>query len=375
MRAGWSDVTGVQLDWMDARGCPAVRLTRRKNAWVVAACGFVPPPSGNLPTSWDDARKQPEWSLPSDFQAPLAALTVVSPEQIVRQTSPDALLADLVSTTAEASEPTAAKKKLGVRRAETTAPAKQAASSDALPAEVKSGVPVSANGLRFVTMPLAEEPFVIQSGLPEYQTLWLSRLLPEGRRPTAGSIQTVPSSLLSSLSEQPEFVAAGGTALAMFVLRETVYLAGYREGSLLLFRQCPGVSGWEALRKSVKLRLGLDEELVDEILDDTLVDPRETMEPFVRPVLQQMEMSLDYMLNRHHLNVDRIFLMGLPSGARYWNQMSEELTGRTLLAPSVFAGLEFGAKARKAQSELNDSKSQVFLGAFGAARAAMEVSA
>ena len=27
-----------------------------------------------------------------------------------------------------------------------------------------------------------EEPFVIQSALPEYQVLWLSRLLPEGKR-------------------------------------------------------------------------------------------------------------------------------------------------------------------------------------------------
>ena len=68
--------------------------------------------------------------------------------------------------------------------------------------------------MRFVTQPLAEAPFVIQSGLPEFQLLWLSHLLPEGRRPTAASIQTLPSALLASLCEQPAFNAVGGTAFA-----------------------------------------------------------------------------------------------------------------------------------------------------------------
>ena len=236
------------------------------------------------------------------------------------------------------------------------------------------GVPTQASGVRFVMQPLAENPFVIQAGMPEYQVVWLSRLLPEGRRPTAASIQTLPSALLASICEQPAFNAAGGTALAIYVMRSSVYLAGYKDGQLILFRSCPGVAGWEMLREGLKLRLGLEDEMVDEILDDALIDPRSAMEPFVRPVLQQVEISLDYLQNRHNLRIDKVFIMGLPSGARYWSQMAEEALHRPLIAPSVFEGLALPPKDREL-AELTPSKSQAFLGALGAARAAMEVQA
>ena len=75
-RRGPSDVTGVFLDPANPRGCPAVRLQRRKGTVQVVAAGFVPPPEGNLPTSWDDLHNQVKWSLPHDFQAPQAALAV-----------------------------------------------------------------------------------------------------------------------------------------------------------------------------------------------------------------------------------------------------------------------------------------------------------
>ena len=210
--------------------------------------------------------------------------------------------------------------------------------------------------------PLAENPFVIQAGLPECQLVWLSHLLPEGRRPTVASIQTLPSALLASLCEQPEFNAAGGTAFAIYVMRNSVYLAGYKDGQLILFRSCPGVAGWEMLREGVKLRLGLDEEMVDEILDDALIDPRSAMEPFVRPVLQQLEISLDYLRSRHNLYIDKVFIMGMPSGARYWSQMSEEVLRIPLVSPSVFEGLPLPAKDAELAA-LTPSKSQAFLAA------------
>ena len=364
---GLSDVTGVVLNSGDARGCPAVRLTRnKKGAWAIAAAGFIPPPGGDLPTSWEEMNRQPVWSLPPEFQAPYAALSVLSPDMFIRQTSPDALSAGLGGLENEPSPLTPGKKKLGVRRESGSVPASAGSKSD-----IVLGQPVSASGTRYVAQPLAEEPFVVQTGLPEFQVLWLSRLLPEGKRPTAYSVQTLPSSLLASLSEQPQFVEAGGTAFAIYVLREAIYLAGYRDGQLLLFRQCPGVTGWEMMREGVKLRLGLDDDMVDSILDDAIVDPRSAMEPFVRPVLQQLEISLDYLSSRHGLTVEKIFLMGLPSGARYWSQMAEEALHLPLIAPSVFDGVQLPSKDT-ALLELTASQSQVFLPAFGAARAAME---
>ena len=370
-----SDVTGVVLNTGDERGCPAVRLVHKKSGWTVVAAGFVPSPVDPLPESWDDANKaQTPWSMPTAFQSPNAALAVLSPNMFTRQTTPDVLTADLVQTAPKASA-TPPPRKLGVRRLE-----KKPAASAAKPADgaagkgldVTPGVPTQASGVRFVMQPLAENPFVIQAGMPEYQVVWLSRLLPEGRRPTAASIQTLPSALLASICEQPAFNAAGGTALAIYVMRSSVYLTGYKDGQLLLFRSCPGVAGWEMLREGLKMRLGLEDEMVDEILDDALIDPRSAMEPFVRPVLQQVEISLDYLQNRHNLRIDKVFIMGLPSGARYWSQMAEEALHMPLIAPSVFEGLALPPKDREL-AELTPSKSQAFLGALGAARAAMEV--
>ena len=369
-----SDVTGVVLNTDDARGCPAVRLVHKKNVWSVVAAGFVPTPVDSLPKSWEEANKaQTPWSLPTAFQAPHAALAVQSPNMFTRQTTPDALTADLVQTAPKVSA-TPPPRKLGVRRLEKKPAASEAKVADAAAGsspDVNPGEPMMTSGVRFVMQPLAEKPFVIQSGLPEYQVVWLSRLLPEGRRPTAASIQTLPSALLASLCEQPAFNAAGGTAFAIYVMRHSVYFAGYKEGQLMLFRSCPGVAGWEMLREGVKLRLGLEDEMVDEILDDALIDPRSAMEPFVRPILQQVEISLDYLLNRHNLRIDKVFIMGMPSGARYWSQMAEDALRMPLIAPSVFDGLALPPKDHEL-AELTPSKSQAFLAALGAARAAME---
>lgn len=368
------DVTGVVLNSGDPRGCPAVRLLHKKSGWHVTAAGFVPSPVGELPASWEDAsRDQVAWSLPKAFQAPHAALAVISPNMFTRQTTPDALTMDLVQEAPKVSA-TPPPRKLGVRRLERKPAAPAQAPAGEAPVkldDVQPGVPTQASGVRFVMVPIAENPFVVQAGMPEYQVQWLSRLLPEGRRPTAASVQTLPSALLASLCEQSAFIEAGGTAFAIYVMRSAVYLAGYRAGRLMLFRSCPGVAGWEMLREGVKLRLGLDDEMVDEILDDALIDPRSAMEPFVRPVLQQLEISLDYLQSRHNMRVEKVFIMGLPSGARYWSQMAEEAVRMPLLSPSVFDGLLLPPKDKEL-ADMTPSKSQAFLAALGAARAAME---
>ena len=111
---------------------------------------------------------------------------------------------------------------------------------------------------------------------------------------------------------------------------------------------------------------------VDSILEDTLVDPRPALEPLVRPVLQQLQLSLDYLAQRHDVHVDKIFLMGLPSGAAYWSSFAQEVLGVPFIAPSVFEGLTLPKAAGNVLSDLTPATSQVFLMALGAARAAME---
>ena len=363
-----ADLTGVLLESGDPRGCPAVRLQWRKGTFHVVAADFVPPPAGTLPTSWEESKFRPDWSLPSAFQAPQAALAVLSPDLFIRQTTADALTGD----SASASTSTSAKKKLGVRRNPQPLPEKEKAASTAKTETPQPFVPISRDGSRFVTAPLGEAPFILQTGLPEYQVLWLSRLLPEGRRPTACSVQTGPSAMLAALHGQPEFTAADGTAMAVFVTRSSIYFAGYRKGALLLFRECPDAAGYEVMRELVKSGLGVTDDLVDSILEDTLVDPRPALEPLVRPVLQQLQLSLDYLAQRHDVHVDKIFLMGLPSGAAYWSSFAQEVLGVPFIAPNVFEGMALPKAAGAMPSDLTPAASQVFLMALGAARAAME---
>ena len=108
-----------------------MRLVHKKNAWRVAAAGFVPAPVDPLPESWDEANKaQVAWSLPVAFQAPHAALAVQSPNMFTRQTTSDALPMDLVQTAPKVAV-SPPPRKLGVRRLEKKPAASAAKSTDA----------------------------------------------------------------------------------------------------------------------------------------------------------------------------------------------------------------------------------------------------
>lgn len=370
-RQGPSDLVGVDLRFDDPRGCPAVRLVRKKGKLHVLAAGFIPPPEGEIPSSWEELPKQPTWTMPADFQSTAAAIAASSADMFLRQTTPDALTADSVSAPKTALEQPG-RKKIGLRSAkqETPPAAAGASGTGGKTSKPDAGVPMSSNGTRFVVQPLADESFIVESGMPEYQVLWLSRLLPEGKRPTAVSIQTLHAALLSSVLCQPDFVEAGGDALVLFMTRESVFFAGYQEGRLLLLRECPGAHGYVAMREAVKSRLGLEEAMVDSVLNESLIDPTPVLEPFARPILQQLEISMDYLLRRHSLRISKVLLMGLPSGAQYWSNMSLEALKVPLITPSAFAGL---GDLSKGSTQMDDGQSQVFLGAIGAAIAAMEV--
>lgn len=362
------DVVGIEVNSGNSQGCPAVRLVAKGSRYAVTAAGFIPPPDGSLPEKWEETPRQPIWTLPPLFQGPNAAISVFSQDMFLRQTTLDVLAAaGEAPTVMQAQGPALSGGKLALKPIlkKATGPAKTISAADLFQ-------PISANGTRSIAIPLDEKPFILEAGIPEYQALWLSRLLPEGKRPTAASIQIVPASALSAVLSLPEFVAAGGTALVVFVFRSSIVFAGYREGSLLLFRECPGVSGYAAMREAVKNKLGLEENLVDSVMDDTLVDPRPALEPFVRPVLQQVEISLDYLARRHSLKISKVFLLGLPSGAHYWSQLAQESLRLPFLSPSLFDGLVLPTKAGRMPA-LSASQSQTFLAALGAARAAMEV--
>lgn len=378
-RAASVDLTSVELFSGDSRGCPALRLARRKDAWSVLAAGFVKPPEGELPTRWEEMPRQPKWELPPEFQAPHAALVVNSPLAVFAQATEDAIRQDMArglpAETAVKTDATA-KRKIGIRRSETAKSEPAAADRKVDFPLPEPGAPVSANGMRFAARPLAEQGFRLEAALPEFQALWVSRLLPEGKRPTATSIQLRDAARMASVLTQPEFLEQKGSAMAVFVDAQSVHFAGYKAGEPVLWRKCPVGGGTAAMRLAVKRGLGVEDELVDSVLNDTLIDPRGALEPFLHPIFDELELARAYLADRHSIRPRRILLMGLTDGAAYWCDYARSAFRIELTAPDAFAGIALPAKGKSSDGGadlLAGPDAALFLPALGAALAAAEV--
>jgi len=284
--------------------------------------------------SWDDLRRQPRWSVPSAFRAEHAALTINSVDAFTRQTAASPIIED---------------------------------------ATAQEGVAMSKDGTRYVYRKMADGMSVLQAGLPEYQALWLNRLLPEGRRPTAVSLQTTSCTLLASLAAQPGFCKEGDEA-CVFVTQSATCIAGFRKGIPLLFRECSGAAGAAAMREAVKSAFGIDDSMVDTVFSSNgIIDTRPALNPLLAPVVSQIELSLDYLRSRLGANLKRLFIMGDAAGCTALRNTAEGRLSLPLHAPGAFDGLELPAKssAWKDRYCVGDVP-QIFLAALGAALAVLE---
>ncbi len=362
------DMTGVELFSGESRGAPAVRILRKKDSWHIAAAGFVPPPDGELPQCWEDTPHQPVWEMPRNFQSTSAAIAVNSTMSSFGQASAEAIVKEMaqglgdMKTKTHATLPTRLNLKLPAKKDDAPVPAP----SSRKPTLPPPGVPVSENGRRFTIRPFAEEGFHLAASLPEFQALWLGRLFPEGRRPTASSIQVAESSLMASPLMQPAFREAKGSILVIFVRRNAIFFAGYRGGRPVLWRRCPGVRGYDAMREAIGKTLGVGEELINDVLEDSLVDPRPALEPFLHPVLQQLDLARAYLAGKHALDTDHALLLGLPYGAGHWQHMAEESLKMHLVSAKAFDGFSLG-------KGVDAANGHDCLVALGAAIAAAEV--
>ncbi len=366
-RKACTDLTGVELFAPGMNGCPAVRIRRHKNEWRALAVGEITPPEGVLPECWEDLARQPHWELPHEFQAPNAALAAHSPDAIFGQASADAILREMIHGVSRDSDETkanAGQKRFSIRKKEIEKPQPKPTPSKKIELP-EPGVPVAENGRRYAVRPFAEKDFHLRASLPEYQTLWLSRLLPEGHRPTARSLQVAESALMASVLAQPFLTDAKGDALVLFVRPDFVAFAGFKDRKPVLWRRCPGASGEETMRRAVMRQLGVEEELVDGVLEDSLVDPRPALEPIIHPVLDQLELSRAYLAGKYGMKTDCVALMGLSAGAAHWQRFAEETIGLKLVAPHPFDGITLskGVEIRAPQR---------YLPALGAALAATE---
>lgn len=365
-----SDLVGVELFGDDERGVPAVRLAHKKSAWHLVAADFLKAPSGELPEKWEDMSHRSTWELPPAFQAPHAAIAVNSMQAIFTQATPDTIVQDMmhgIPTGGAGKAADSTKKRFGIKRDEPSKPQeKEEPAGKATPKLPAAGVPTANNGMRFTVKPLAEEGQHLEAALPEFQVLWLARLLPEGHRPTASSIQLAESALMASVLAQPSLAESDGSALVMFMLSDGVIFGGYKSGMPVMWRRCPVRGGYVAMREAVKRGLGLDDAMVTSVLEDTLIDPRGALEPFLNPILNELELSRAYLAGKHGMNIARVMMLGLPQGSGHVCAFARDSFRIEMFQPGVFDGLQPPPKGEIAAD-------WAFLPALGAALAASEV--
>lgn len=321
----YTDIVGLELGANLTDGVPAVRLRKREGKTELVAAGFLNLP-GALPEKQEaEAIGRTAWSLPREFQAPYAALAVTSPLAFLRHSAGTA-------------EDAAEKKAFAFRHA-------SLATAPDLP------------------------PFVV--GLPEFQSAWAARLLPEGHRPTACSLQVSAAAALSGFMATPAFVATGGNAVALVVFQEHTALAAFQETRLVLYREHP--VGTRHLQNAISAQMGIEVALADTVLEDTLIDPLPIIEPVLRPLFRQVEISSDYLLRRRNCPVEHFFVCGLTAGGRYWTKVFAHMMNQSLTFCSPLDGIQTPPQTPGLPKDKDlNAVAPLLMTAVGAARAVLE---
>lgn len=319
-----TDIVGLELGVAHSEGVPAVRLTKRAEGNIeLVSAGFLKLSGAQIPEVPDPEKTPPVWFLPKAFQAPYAALTVSSPQGFLRHASG---LGDEID-----------KKQLSFRTV------KRISATDLPP---------------------------LVAGLPEFQAAWVARLLPEGHHPTARSIQFTPVASLNALSASPAFSAVSGTATALFVFPKFTAVAAFQNRDLVLYREHP--VGYYHLRKAIAERMGIDIGLIDAVLDDHLIDPTPIIEPILRPLFRQVEISTDFLLRRRNYKPNDFFLCGLPAGARYWSDIFSTMMEHPLNPVAPLDGVLRIPRKKSALPTLSIAQQNLLMAAYGAAYAVLE---
>jgi len=320
------DVVGMVLGAGLPQGVPAVRLARKDGVDDLVAGGFLDL-SGELPATPEDAAAATpgSWQVPTAFRAPHAALAIHSGQAFLRHS-----------------------------------------------AETRENGENGDPQMRSVSRATAPDLPPLTAGLPEFQAAWAARLFPEGRRPTACSIQIASTAAMSGFSHNPAFKKAGGNAIVMMVFPSYTALAAFQDSMLVLYREHP--VGFRHVREAVSAQMRVDEAMAESVLDDTLVDPIPMIEPVLRPLLRQIEISVDYLARRRDCPVENFFICGLPTGFRYWASLFNRMLGRTptlCRPPESFSGSP-SAVLPDTHPLASDGTGQLFMAAIGAAFAVLD---
>ena len=318
-----ADVVGIEVGAGLSEGAPAVRLRRAPDgALRIAAAGFVPVVSDIASILAMPADMRGPWSLPAAFHATCAALAVTAPDALVRQSdSIEDATADFDAATLRTKASSAKKGAL---------------------------------------------PFV--AFMPEELAKRVARLLPEGHKPTAVSVQVSPLARVNAFAASPALESAGGTAVLIQIASNATTIALFAKGAVSLYREL-SVGEADSLH-AVAGPMNVDDATAKELLEGGLVDPAPFLGPLVMPIFRQAELSTDYVLRRNGLVVERFFVAGPPALAPHWAKIFRDQTGReaTVCDPIAAFPQEEGASL---PADF-DKVSGLFAAALGAAAAAMQ---
>lgn len=318
------DVVGIEVGAGLAEGAPAVRLRRSPEGFLrIVAAGFVPVVSDIESILAMPADMRGPWSLPPAFRAPAAALAVTAPDALVRQSD------SVEDATADFDAATLRTK----------------ASSDG-----KKG------SLPFVAF------------MPEELARRVARLLPEGHRPTAVSIQVSPLARVNAFAASPALGAAGGTAVLIQIAANATTIALFARGAVALYRELS--VGEEDSLHAVAGPMNVDNATAKELLEGGLVDPAPFLGPLLMPIFRQAELSTDYVLRRNGLVVEKFFVAGPPALAPHWAAIFRDQTGRD--AATCEPVSDFPQEEGASLPPDFDKVSGRFAAATGAAAAALQ---
>jgi hypothetical protein len=320
----FNDVVGLELGAVHPEGVPAVRLRRREGLVELVSAGFLDLP-GRLPDTPDVAPEvSPVWRLPTAFQAPHAAFAITSQQTYLRHAS---------------------------------GPGEDAPKN-------KASIPY-----RTASRALEADVPPLEVGIPEYQAVWAAHLLPEGRTPTACSLQLSAAAAINVFMTSPLFETLSGTAVMLFVFESQTSLVAFHDKKLLLYREHP--IGYGHVRTAITNQMRIETALADSVLQDTFIDPIPMIEPVLKTLFRQVEISSDYLLRRRSCQTQQFFVCGLPSGANYWSTVFTRMMKQPLTLFRPFERLEKAQRPLQVPENLTAAE-PFLMTALGAALAVVE---
>lgn len=317
------DVVGLEIGSAHPDGVPAVRVRKVADRTELLAAGFLKLPGVFPQTPQDAAEAAAVWSLPRPFQAPYAALAVTSPQAYVRHM---------------------------------TGPGDDEPDNKQLP-------------FRTAMRSFGPDLPTLKAGLPEYQAAWAAGLLPEGHPPTACSLQVSSAAVINTFTASPVFPTLSGTTLVLFVFAEHTSLVAFHESKIALYREHP--IGYGHVRAAISDQMRIEPALADSVLQDTFIDPVPMIEPTLKVLFRQIEISSDYLIRRRNCQIQQIYLCGLPSGANYWSAIFSRAMPQPLTTFHPFDGLLKAQRNPHLPEDIATAEPYLTT-ALGAARAALE---